>query len=73
MKNKKVLVLGYFGYNTGQIDGQTVKTSSLYELLKDRVNPKSTLVSYFDTQNLGVSKLSYFSLIRTSTFGHLVK
>lgn len=64
MKNKKVLVLGYFGYNTGQIDGQTVKTRSLYELLKDRVNPKSTSVSYFDTQSLRFDKLAIFNLLR---------
>lgn len=29
---KSILVIGYFGYNTGQLDGQTVKTRDVYRL-----------------------------------------
>ena len=31
----KVLVLGYFGYQTNQLDGQTVKTRDVYRLAKE--------------------------------------
>jgi|SRR5665648_36735 len=66
MKNK-VLVLGYFGYATNQLDGQTVKTLSVYELLKSKEKELGT-VSYFDTQQFQYSKLSFFKM-----FSSLVK
>src|SRR5690606_8252077 len=46
-------------YVDDQLDGQTIKTRSINELFDSKVDG----VSYFDTQNLGVSKLSYFSLL----------
>ena len=48
MKKKKVLVFGYFGYRTNQLDGQTVKTRAIYELLKKRYNGD---VVFSDTQD----------------------
>lgn len=33
----KILVLGYFGYQTNQLDGQTVKTRDLYRLAKEQL------------------------------------
>ena len=56
---KKILVLGYFGYKTNQLDGQTVKTRNLYILLKQ----DNQSVSYFDTQVLRYSKLSIFKML----------
>lgn len=43
---KKILVVGAFGYDNNQLDGQTVKTRSVYELLEKRSQGK---VSYVDT------------------------
>lgn len=47
---KKLLVLGYFGYNTNQLDGQTVKTRDVYRLTKEQIGDSK--VDYFDTQDL---------------------
>lgn len=51
---KKVLVLGYFGYLTDQLDGQTVKTRDVYRLAKEQLTDCD--VEYFDTQSLQKSK-----------------
>ncbi|MGO3653844.1 MAG: glycosyltransferase family 4 protein [Sphingobacterium sp.] len=59
MENR-ILVLGYFGYVTEQLDGQTIKTRNLFQLLKN----KGQDVDYFDTQVFKVSKLSIFKLIK---------
>ncbi|MBP1629399.1 MAG: glycosyltransferase [Bacteroidetes bacterium] len=48
MMEKKILVVGYFGYKTNQLDGQTVKTRNIYELFL-RQNQR---VNYIDTQTL---------------------
>lgn len=61
MKKKKVFIIGYFGYKTNQLDGQTVKTRNIYDLLC-----KDYLVSYFDTESLKVNKLNYLKLIIAS-------
>lgn len=58
--NNKYLVLGYFGFSTNQLCGQTVKTRNIYDLLKE--NEKLIgKVSYFDTQEFKSNK---FSLIK---------
>lgn len=44
---KRVLVLGYFGLQTNQLDGQTIKTRNVYKLLSDKFEGK---VKYADTQ-----------------------
>lgn len=46
-KRKKILVFGYFGYVTNQLDGQTVKTRAIYDLLESRLDAD---VSYADSQ-----------------------
>lgn len=56
---KKIFVLGYFGYKTNQLDGQTIKTRNLYILLKQ----DNQSVSYFDTQVLRYSKLSILKML----------
>lgn len=55
-----ILVLGYFGFRTNQLDGQTVKTRDLFSLVKNKFND----VKYFDTQDLKFRKSSVFSMIR---------
>lgn len=63
MKNNepKILIIGYFGYKTNQLDGQTVKTRSNYDLLKQEYR-----VSYFDTEILKVSKFKLINLFLTT-------
>ena len=46
---KKVLVIGAFGYECNQLDGQTIKTRSVYQILKERYKGKH---SYIDTLQL---------------------
>lgn len=57
---KKILVLGYFGYLTNQLDGQTVKTRDVYRLAKEQLTDCD--VEYFDTQSLQKSKLLLFKM-----------
>ena len=52
---KRILVLGYFGYLTNQLDGQTVKTRDVYRLATEQSGDYS--VDYFDTQDLKKNKL----------------
>ena len=46
---KRILVLGYFGYQNNQLDGQTIKTRNVYALIKQIYGEE---VFYFDTQIL---------------------
>lgn len=64
MKKKKVLVLGNFGYQTNQLDGQTIKTRSIYELLKKRELDFYGEVLYFDTQLFKSNKLAVLGMFR---------
>lgn len=56
---KKILVLGYFGHNTNQLDGQTVKTRDLYRLVKEQTGGD---VDYYDTEDFQFNKLSIFKM-----------
>lgn len=60
MKNK-ILVLGYFGYNTNQFDGQTIKTRNVYELLKRNVTYHE--LEFFDTQEIHFNKRKILEMI----------
>lgn len=57
---KRILVLGYFGYLTNQLDGQTVKTRDVYRLAKEQSGDYT--VDYFDTQDLKKNKLLVFRM-----------
>ena len=67
----KYLVLGYFGYKTNQLDGQTVKTRDLYKLIRQ----KTTDVSYYDTQEFKFNKFSiikmFWQVIKCGTLIYL--
>lgn len=52
------LVLGYFGYRTNQLDGQTVKTRDIYRL----VSEQKENVTYYDTQDFKYNRLSIFKM-----------
>lgn len=58
-KMSRILVLGYFGYKTNQLDGQTVKTRDVYKLVKNQDN---VIVDYYDTQDFQYHKLSIFKM-----------
>lgn len=62
-KKKKILVLGYFGYLNDQLDGQTIKTRNIYQLLKSKENTNNIKVSFFDTQSFKTSKSKFLSMI----------
>jgi len=51
--NKRILILGNFGYVTGHLDGQTMESRSLLQLLRDKGVKK---VTYFDTEELSYNK-----------------
>lgn len=61
---RKILLLGYFGYNTDQLDGQTVKTRDIYRLVKDQY---AGSVDHYDTEDF---KFNKFSIIQM--FGKLM-
>jgi len=63
-KYEKVLVLGYFGYESNQLDGQTVRTRNIYKLLKNNVSSKFQNISHFDTQTFQNSKFNLFKAFR---------
>lgn len=58
---KRILVFGYFGYVTDQLDGQTVKTRAIYELLKERHDGR---VDFADSQQFRHSIGSVFRFFR---------
>ncbi|WP_193039179.1 glycosyltransferase family 4 protein [Pseudoalteromonas nigrifaciens] len=58
---KKVLIIGYFGYSDNQLDGQTMRTRSIYSLLNEESNFD---VNYFDTQSFRQTKLNLVTLIK---------
>lgn len=53
---KGFLVLGAFGYDTNQLDGQTVKTRNVYKLLQENYGE----VDYVDTMHIRRKPLSLF-------------
>lgn len=56
---KGILVIGYFGYNTGQLDGQTVKTRDVYRLAIEQTHDA---VDYYDTEDFKFNKMSIFKM-----------
>lgn len=59
---KKILVLGYFGFKNNELDGQTIKTRSIYELINSKYE-YSFNIQKFDTQKFQYSKISIFNLL----------
>lgn len=66
-------MLGFFGYLTNQLDGQTVKTRDVYRLAKEQLGERS--VDYFDTQELHENKLlvlrMFWRVMRCDTLFYL--
>lgn len=63
MKQSKnrILVFGYFGYVNNQLDGQTVKTRAIYNLVKEKADAE---VSFADTQEFRHNPKSIFRFFR---------
>jgi len=57
-----IFVIGYFGFRTNQLDGQTIKTRNIYNLLKLKEDQLGT-VTYFDTEQFKKSKLTIFTML----------
>jgi glycosyltransferase involved in cell wall biosynthesis len=57
---KDIFVLGYFGYDTNQLDGQTVKTREIHKLFEKNTGNK---VRFFDTERLKKSRLNILLLL----------
>lgn len=60
MSKQKILVIGYFGNITNQVDGQTIRTNSIYNLLK---NKSEHDILFFDTQTFKFNKFNIFKLL----------
>jgi glycosyltransferase involved in cell wall biosynthesis len=56
---KKILVLGYLGYTKNTLDGQTIRTRSVYQLLKSRTAGTAS-VTYMDTERSRANPFSVF-------------
>lgn len=54
-----ILVIGYFGYDSNQLDGQTIKTRNIYESLVCDYD-----VDYFDTEILKSNKVNLLVLFK---------
>ena len=55
-----ILVLGNFGFSTEKLDGQTIKTRNVYEL----VSKKNSSVSSFDTSYLKKNPFLFFVMLK---------
>ncbi|MFW5891294.1 MAG: glycosyltransferase [bacterium] len=62
MSNKKILILGYFGYEENQLDGQTIKTRNIYNLFSLKQQQEKFYLSSFDTQSFQKNKLNIFKM-----------
>ncbi len=61
MRKKRILVYGCFGYFNNQLDGQTIKTRAIYDLLCERYDGK---VSYCDSLEFGSNKKVMFKFLK---------
>ena len=65
----KILVLGYFGLQTNQLDGQTVKTRDLYRLVSQEFDN----VEYYDTEDFKINKLLWEQIPTTHIIIPIIK
>lgn len=62
MRQPKILVSGYFGYETNQLDGQTIKTRNIYKLFDSKKEEYNFELRPFDTQTFQKSKLNVWRM-----------
>lgn len=58
---KNILIIGYFGYITNQLDGQTIKTREILDLFREKCHDN---IKYFDTQTFKSKPYSIIYLLR---------
>jgi glycosyltransferase involved in cell wall biosynthesis len=63
MKKNNILLIGFLGYETNQLDGQTVKSIAFYEMLRHHSDEINELC-YFDTQRVRYKKTYLFTLFK---------
>ena len=68
MKKNKILIIGYFGYETNQLDGQTVKTRNIYELFESKMSIIRGYIDFFDTQSIKYKKYNIIVLLKKILF-----
>lgn len=61
--SKKILFIGNFGYRLNDINGQTIKTRTVYKLFKSSLS-SDTKLSFFDTAEIYFNKFIFFNLMR---------
>lgn len=59
---KRILLLGYLGFRSNPMDGQTIKTRQVYELIRKNIGDKVHL-KYFDTEDLHSNPFRIFVLL----------
>lgn len=64
---KNILVVGNFGLRSGQLDGQTVKTRNVRELV-ERFGGGEYAVKHYNTEDFKHRKLSVFRLLREAAW-----
>lgn len=60
---KKIFIIGYFGYKSGRLDGQTVKTRNIRDLIEKHAD-ESYIVRYYDTEEFRSNKFSTFNILK---------
>jgi len=60
LKAKDIFVLGYFGYDSNQLDGQTIKTREIHKLFEKNTGSK---VPFFDTERIKKSRFNILFLL----------
>ncbi len=60
---KNILILGYFGYLSSKLHGQSVRTRNVYELIKKETNSIAN-VEYFDTSELRTEKIGIIKMFK---------
>lgn len=72
MNDNKILIIGYFGYETNQLDGQTVKTRNIYQLLESKMSIIGGCIDFFDTQSIKYKKYNIIVLLKKVLSCHKV-
>lgn len=61
----RIYVLGYFGFQSNQLDGQTVKTRNVYDLFREKEKSFGHATTYFDTEEFKNKKMTFLKTLIT--------
>lgn len=64
-RRNKIFVVGYFGYRTNQLDGQTIKSRNIYRMIRAKLGNTHRIEQY-DTQEFRFRKASFFSFLKNA-------